>query len=173
MLSIWSLRRVLLAGLPGSMLRAMESQLCAIGARPLRASIPLCEESLSSALHEGRYTCIIVPDLLALLKDNAQTRVAALNTLLGEAREAGVPLSILLCPSSAPDAAPLISHAQGWARGAFGDPVNVQCILYTGENTEAICREALMLGARFLAGEQACTGVFAVSDTEKTLGLSP
>ena len=158
MLGIWSLRRVLLAGMPDDMLRAMEAQLCALGARAFQAS---CDtESLSRTLQQQRSACVIVPDLFAL---GPCSRIDALNTLLFEAREAGVPLVMLLSRMHAAhdgETVRLFSHALGFSRGAFGDPVSVQCIRY--KNTQAACRESLMLGARFLSGERSCTGVFTL-----------
>lgn len=171
--SFWGLQRVLLAGLSGPMLSAMESLLCAAGARIRHARIPLCGESISRQLHEGRYACVIVPDLSALAPGGTHACFSALDLLLGEAREAGVPLAILLASSSTPDAAQLFSHAMGWAQGMFGDPVSVQCIRHTGKNAPSVCHQALALGARFLAGEHACTGVFAAAEQAETSGLPP
>ena len=162
LLGVWSLRRVLLPSLPGDMLHTMKSELHAVGARPSHVSVPFDEESLSRAL-QRRSACIIVPDLLAY---DPKIRFEALNTLLFEAREAGVPLVMLLCPISAAhdgETAQLFSHALGFARGAFGDPVSVQCIRHSGGDLQCICRDALTLGARFLAGEHACTGIFTLT----------
>lgn len=164
-LSLWCLRRVLLAGDDGCMLRAMHSQLRAIGARPACAPRPIAAESLFRVLHEGRFSCVIVPDLLHLGTGDEQ--LAALDTLLGESREAGVPLVMLLArhtPHQAAGIAALFSHAQGWAHGAFGDPVSVQCIRYSGTNRNSVCCQALRLGARFLAGEQDSTGVYTITE---------
>lgn len=154
LLSEWSLRRVLLAGLPGDMLRAMESQLCAVGARPFHASVPFGEESLSRALQQHRCACVIVPDLLALHPCDPQARLAALDMLLFEAREAGVPLALLLGRAAAAhrdETAQLFSLGQGWARGAFGDPVSVLCIRHEDADVHRVCHEALIQGAQFLA----------------------
>ena len=151
-LSVWSLRRVLLAGESSDMLLSIQEQLQALGARPLHLPNCLCQESLCRTLHEGRYACIIVPDVLSI--GDAHTRLDALNTLLLEAREAGVPLVILLGGCSAqPDGeiAALFSHASGWAHGACGDPVSVQCLFYADQAMHRACREALLLGAQFLS----------------------
>lgn len=162
MLGVWSLRRVLLAGLSGSMLASMESQLCAVGARPFHVSSPFSAESLSRTLLNHHFACVIVPDLLTLHTGGPQARLAALNTLLFESREAGIPLVMLLCayPTEGDEAAQLISHALGFSRGACGDPVSVQCILHSGGDVHRICRDALTLGARYLSGERGNTGVF-------------
>ncbi|MBR5302025.1 MAG: hypothetical protein IKU38_04250 [Clostridia bacterium] len=163
MLNNWSLRRVLLAGESSEMLRTMDAQLCAAGARPFHTSAPFCEEALSRMLQQRRCACVIVPDLLALDTHDPQARFDALDMLLGEIREAGVPLAILLYRINAShdsEAAQLFSHAAGWAHGMFGDPVNIQCIRYAAADIRRVCLDALMLGARFLAGETACTGIF-------------
>jgi len=173
LLNVWSLRRVLLPDLPGEMPRTMEMQLCAVGARPVHASVPFSEESLSLALQRQRCTCVIVPDLLALHTGDPSARFDALNTLLFEAREAGVPLVMLLgsiCSMHDEESAQLFSHALGFVRGAFGDPVSIQCIRHNGCDLQRICRDALMLGARFLSGERSCTGVFTL---ERTMALPP
>lgn len=164
-LSVWSLRRVLLAGSACPMRSAMEAQLRAIGARS--ASAALAEEPLCRTLHEGRYACIIAPDLHKLCPGDTQARLIALGMLLGEAREAGVPLIMLLCAASHQECAPLFSHAQGWACGACGDPVSVQCIRHSGGDAQRICRQALELGARFLAGETGYAGVFTLENEER------
>lgn len=165
LLDIWSLRRVLLAGRSSDMLRTIESQLRAIGARPFQLSVPFGEESLSRALQQRRCASVIVPDLFTLHGHDSQARLTALDMLLGEAREAGVPLVMLLCRLSAvreAEAAQLFSHALGWARGTFGDPVNIQCFRCIGRDIRPLCQEALTLGARFLAGETSCTGIFTL-----------
>lgn len=165
LLNVWSLRRVLLTGPPGSMMYAMESQLCAAGARSFCADVPFSEDSLSYALQQ-RCSCIIVPDLLTLRAGGSESCLDALNTLLFEAREAGVPLVMLLCRSSGmheESSTQLFSHALGFTRGACGDPVSIQCIRHSGGNPQQICLDALTLGARFLAGEHTCTGVFTLT----------
>ena len=164
LLSVFSLRRVLLAGEPGAMLRAMHIMLCADGARPFCLSAPFDEESLCRVLHQGRFSCVIVPDLSSLCPGDSAARLAALNTLLGEAREAGVPLVMLLSPSAGDETAQLFSHALGCAAGAQGDPVNVQCICHAPGDPQSACFGALALGARFLAGERTCTGAFTLEE---------
>jgi len=163
LLGVWSLRRVLLVGESSGMLSAMHAQLTAVGARP-HVALP-DEEFLFRVLHEGRYSCVIVPSVLHLCAGDADARFAALDTLLLETREAGVPLAMLLsrhCAQPNDEAACLFSHALGWARGAFGDPVNVQCIQYRHADLRHASRDALARGARFLAGERTCAGLFSI-----------
>jgi len=163
--SVWCLRRVLLAGENSGMLHAMRSQLCALGARPQSASNPVTAESLDRTLHEGRFSCVIVPDLLQLCSGDAQARFAALDMILQEAREAGVPLVMLLAGQSslhADEIAVLFSHALGCACGAFGDPVSVQCIQHANQDPEVVCLRVLRSGSRFLAGDTSCTGYFSL-----------
>ncbi|MBQ7886675.1 MAG: hypothetical protein IJ313_07265 [Clostridia bacterium] len=162
MLSVWSLRRVLLAGESCAMLRAMQAQLCTAGARPLCYSAPFGEESLCRALHQGRFCCVIVPSLPDLCPGESCNRLAALSVLLSEAREAGVPLVMLLSGSHDDETAQLFSHALGCASGALGDPVSVQCIRHLPGDPNGACLGALDLGARFLSGERACVGVFTL-----------
>ena len=164
MLSVWSLRRVLLAGSASDMMRAMTALLCSVGAKPLHASTPFSAESLSRALQQ-RCCCLIVPDLPVLHACDPEARLHALNTLLFEGREAGVPLVMLLSRMNTAadnEIIPLFSHAQGFGQGACGDPISVQCIRYDGGDIQRICRDALALGARFLAGETGCTGIFTL-----------
>ena len=158
MLHVFSLRRVLLAGAPSPMRAAMQAQLQLLGARP--ACIPDClhAESLDRALHAGRFSCVIVPDLMMLHPQSDTKRLNALGNLLGEAREAGVPLVMLLGQIHDDETAPLFSHALGM--GISGDPLSVQCIRHDGTDKKRICQEALILGARFLCGERALTGIF-------------
>ena len=170
-LTVWSLRRVLLAGSACPMRSAMEAQLRVIGARIQPAHPPLTEEALCRTLHEGRFSCIIAPDLSQLCPGDSRDRLAALNILLGEAREAGVPLVMLL--SGSDETAPLFSHALGCAIGAQGDPVSVQCIRHSGGDMQRISRQALALGARFLAGETDCMGMFALGDAMHPLPHTP
>lgn len=163
-LAAFCLRRVLLAGSPCPMRSAMNAQLHAIGAQTYFAPDPLTEEPLCRTLHKGRFACVIVPELLHLGTGNAQTCLAALDTLLNESREAGVPLVMLLAGQSlhANEIAALFSQALGWSRGISGDPVSVQCIRYDNQQPDAACCEALLLGARFLSGETSCTGYFSL-----------
>ncbi len=159
LLGVWSLRRVLLAGNSCVMQRAMEDALCALGARVSHAANPLDEEMLSHLLHKGRCACVIVPDLLAL-HTSAQGRLSSLNMLLSESREAGLPLAMLLAGGKGGETAQLFSQAQGWACGASGDPVSLQCIRHWSDDPDYACLHALTLGARYLSGDHTCTGYF-------------
>jgi len=153
-LHAWCLRRVLLAGEDGAMMRAMSEALGALGARIIRLPMPADSEALDHALHEGRTACIIVPGLGA-----ADCPLHALDTLLLEAREAGVPLVMLLAEKDA-SLSPLLRHVQGCAQGLFGDPISVQCIRHSALAPDSVCLRALELGARFLMGDTGCTGNF-------------
>ena len=164
-LAAFCLRRVLLSGSPSPMRCAMNAQLYAIGAQTYFAPDPPTEEPLYRTLHKGRFACVIVPELLCLTTGGTQARLAALDTILNESREAGVPLVMLLAGHSPPHAhetAALFSQAMGWARGVSGDPVNIQCILHANQHPETACRDALLLGARFLSGDTSCTGLFSL-----------
>lgn len=173
LLPVWSLRRVLLAGESCAMLRAMQAQLCAVGARPLCLSAPFDEESLCRFLHQGRFSCVILPSLPYLCPGGSSDRLAALNILLSEAREAGVPLVMLLSSKNDDETAQLFSHALGCSLGAQGDPVSMQCIRHTDANAADACLGALELGARFLSGERACTGMFALEKNDGRLPHTP
>ncbi len=162
MLLNWSLRRVLLAGNACQMLSQMQAELCSLGARPLCLSAPFDEESLCRFLHQGRFSCAIVPSLSDLSSGDSADRLCVLNMLLGEAREAGVPLVMLLSDEDSAETAQLFSHALGCFMGAQGDPVSVQCIRHMPGNPESTCLGALRLGARFLAGERTCVGAFTL-----------
>ena len=163
----WSLRRVLLAGDACPMLSQMQAQLCSLGARPLCLSAPVDEESLCRFLHPGRFSCAIVPSLSDLSPGDSADRLSALNMLLGEAREAGVPLIMLLSSEDSAETAQLFSHALGCSLGAQGDPVSVQCIRHAPGDPERACLGALALGARFLAGERTYVGAFTLEDGKR------
>ena len=171
LLTNWSLRRVLLAGDACPMLSQMQSQLCSLGARPLCLSAPFDEESLCRFLHQGRFSCAIVPSLPHLCPGDSSDRLFALNMLLGETREAGVPLIMLLSSEDSEETAQLFSHALGCSMGAQGDPVSVQCIRHMPGDPESACLGALRLGARFLAGERTCAGAFTLEG--ETMGRLP
>ena len=166
LLSVFSLRRVLLAGEPSAMLHTMHEQLCAVGARPFCYSAPFDEESLCRVLHQGRFSCVIVPELPSLCPGDPEDRLAALNILLGEVREAGVPL-VMLLSTGGEETVQLFSHALGCASGALGDPVSIQCICHAPDDPQGACFGALALGARFLSGERTCTGAFTLNGEER------
>jgi len=165
-LPAWRARRVLLAGGGSSRMRAMNALLDEIGARPVCVPFPADSETLCRTLQDGRTACVIVPDLCALDPDPGAARLGALDMLLREAREAGVPLAMLLSSGAKEDAL-LLRCAEGFMHGAFGDPVSLQCILCS-ESSQSACRCALQLGARFLLGDTACMGVFDLRMPSKT-----
>ncbi|MGN0773409.1 MAG: hypothetical protein ACI4MP_06405 [Candidatus Ventricola sp.] len=214
----WGARRVLLLGGEDRMTRFMRALLAGLGARPACLPLSSGSEALSRALTSGRVCCVIVPCLRAL--DGGLTdRLHALDALLIEAREAGVPLVMLLSDESVYHAAQhpwtvreedpiggetreglfhaiLQLFADGVSRGLLGDPVHVLLIrhlpclgcghpavapfdlwcraLDAGEPLRVphpgaqgvflhpldVCLGSLLLGARFLLGDTACTGVF-------------
>lgn len=213
-------RRVLLVGGHDRMTLFFESLLGALGARPARIPPSSGAETVCRALTAGRVSALIVPSLpsLAPQRDEAG-QLAALSMLLGEAREAGVPLTILCSEVNvyrarqgawyAREEDPiggetreglaqslLQLYADGVSRGLCGDAVHVLCVrtlpslgcgspavaqysawcraLDAGDLPEVahpamqgvfvhpldmICG-ALMLGARFFAGEEPCDGIW-------------
>ena len=214
----WSARRVLLLGGEDRMTRFMHAMLSELGARP--ACLPLASgsEALARALTSSRVFCVIVPCLRAL-DGSLDDQLNALNTLLVEAREAGVPLVMLLSDENVYRAAQhpwtvreedpiggetreglfsaiLQLFADGVSRGLLGDPVHVLCVRHLpclGCGHPAVapydlwcraldegrpltvphpgaqgvflhpldaCMGSLLLGARFLLGDTACTGIF-------------
>ncbi len=214
----WRARRVLLAGEDTLLTRFMQTMLLELGARPARIP-PMAErDRLARALTDGRVACLIVPSLRAL-SGALDAQLRALDALLSEAREAGVPLALLLSdenvyraierPWYAREGDPIGGEtreglfqsilqlfAEGVSRGLLGDAVSVLCVRhapclgcghpavapYDGwcralEAREPLhvphpgaqgvflhplcaCLGALLLGARFLLGDTACTGAF-------------
>ena len=214
----WGARRVLLLGGEDRMTRFMHALLVELGARPLRLSLPAGSEALARTLTGGHICCVIVPCLRALCGSLTE-QLRVLDALLIEAREAGVPLVMLLSDESAYRAAQhpwavreddpiggetqeglfhamLQLFADGVSRGLLGDPVHVLSIrhlpclgcghpavapydawcraLNAGEplcvphpgaqgvflHPLDMCMGSLLLGARFLLGDTACTGIF-------------
>ncbi|MGN0776674.1 MAG: hypothetical protein ACI4MM_08360 [Candidatus Ventricola sp.] len=218
LMAAWGARRVLLLGSGDRMTRFMRGLLVELGARPLCLPLPCSSETLARTLSAGRFCCVIVPCLRAL-SGGLISQLQALDALLIEAREAGVPLVMLLCDESAYRAAQrpwavreddpiggetreglfqaiLQLFADGVSRGLLGDPVHVLTVrhlpclgcghpavapydlwchaLDAGEplivphpgaqgvflHPLDVCMGSLLLGARFLLGDTACTGVF-------------
>ena len=214
----WGARRVLLLGGEDRMTRFMRALLGELGARPACLPLRADSEALSRTLTGGRVLCVIVPCLRALT-GGLSSQLQALDALLVEAREAGVPLVMLLSDESAYRAAQqpwavreedpiggetreglfhaiLQLFADGVNRGLLGDPVHTLLIrhlpcLGCGHPAVApydswcgaldadeplvvphpcaqgvflhpldVCMGSLLLGARFLLGDTACTGVF-------------
>ena len=165
LLPAWRGRRVLLACGTREPPCAMHILLEEIGARPARVDICCGSETLCRALHAGRGICMIVPELSVLLHLQPAAQLAALATLLSEAREAGTPLVMLLAGRT--DAhqehmlTRLLSYADDFSHGLYGDPVSIQCIRHNGALTRTVCLEALAHGARYLLGDRAYTGILS------------
>lgn len=126
----------------------MQALLDELGAKCARIPCGADAETLCRAMNEGRISAVIVPRAQALAPQGGlAAQLQALHTLLTEAREAGVPLTLLLSDESvyrAGAAAPagerapiggetragliqsmLDLYADGFARGLLGDPVRV------------------------------------------------
>lgn len=147
----WRGRRVLIIGKADRMTLFMQALLDELGAKTARLIPSAGAETLHRALTEGRIGAIIVPCTRALCDGNAERQLAALSSLLSEAREAGIPLCILMSDDSVyrADSSPwsvqesdpiggetpqglvqsiLDLYACGVSRGLCGDAVSVQCI---------------------------------------------
>ncbi len=147
----WRGRRVLIIGGTDRMTLFMQALLDELGAKTARLIPSAGAETLHRALTEGRIGAVIVPCTRALREGDAERQLAALSSLLSEAREAGVPLCILMSDDSVyrADSSPwsvqesdpiggetpqgliqsiLDLYACGVSRGLCGDTVNVQCI---------------------------------------------
>lgn len=147
----WRARRVLLLGGTDCLTLFMHTLLEELGARPARLSVPCEAQTLERALHEGRIACVIVTRLHALCEGTAARQLHALDALLTEIREAGVPLTILLSDEGVYRCSQrswyareedlpggetrggliqslLQLYADGAGRGLLGDPVSVQCV---------------------------------------------
>lgn len=144
----WRARRVLLIGGTDRSTWFMQELLDALGARCAR--IPACtdNETLCRAMQDGRVSVVIIPKAHALAPGEGLTaQLRALLILLGEAREAGIPLVMLLSdenvyqladtPWSLSESAPIGGEtpeglaqsilqlcAQGVSRGLLGDAVS-------------------------------------------------
>lgn len=214
----WGARRVLLLDGEDRMTCFMRALLAELGAMPACLPISSQSETLARTLAGGRVCCVIVPCLRALT-GSLTDRLRALDALLVEAREAGVPLVMLLSDENVYRAeqhpwavreedpiggetreglfhAILELFADGVNRGLLGDPVHVLCVRHlpclgcghpavapydgwcraveAGEPLNVphpgaqgvflhpldACMGSLLLGARFLLGDMACTGLF-------------
>jgi len=148
----WGARRVLLVGGADRPTQFMEALLTELGAKPARIPAASGSETLCRAMTAGRISAVIVPALHALAPDrDAAGQLAALTTLLTEAREAGVPLTILCSEENVYRAqqrpwyareedmtggetrAGLIQsvlqlYADGVSRGMCGDAVRTLCV---------------------------------------------
>ncbi|MBR4040319.1 MAG: hypothetical protein IKJ11_09540 [Clostridia bacterium] len=163
LLPAWRGRRVLLAGGDDAMTAAMHAFLDEIGARPLRI-LPTCSaEALCRTLQTGRGAVLIVPELNALASLQPSRQLPALNALICEAREAGTPLMMLLARGSDAQALSRLMHyADECSRAAHGGAVSIQIIRHEGMPAREACIGALALGARYLMGDLALTGILAL-----------
>jgi len=224
----WRARHVLLVGRPGRPCAYMQSLLEAIGAKCARISPGADAETMCRAMQSGRISAVIVPEMRALAPGgHLVAQLSALLLLLGECREAGVPLALLLSDAAVYRAASrpwLVSEeepvggetqdglfqsilqlcADGVSRGLMGDAVSTICVrhpplLGCGHPDTAaysiwcaaldegarlavphpgmqglfisppdVFTRALKLGARFLAGDNACTGVFNIAPSAES-----
>ncbi|MBE5799156.1 MAG: hypothetical protein E7321_04320 [Clostridiales bacterium] len=165
LLPAWRGKRAVLAGGGDETSRAMHALLEKIGARPSCVPISGGSEAVCRALQSGRGTLLIVPCLNALASLPPGERLAPLRMLLGEAREAGTPLVILMADVGDEHSQrlhPLIRYADDTARGRLGDAVSVQCIQYEALSAQRACIGALACGARYLMGDRAHVGVFSL-----------
>ena len=93
----WRARRVLLVGGADRTCGFMQALLEALGARPARIPATADSETLCRAMQDGRVSVVIVPRAHALAPGEGLTaQLRTLLVLLGEAREAGIPLVMLL-----------------------------------------------------------------------------
>ncbi|MBR3795038.1 MAG: hypothetical protein IKK34_03265 [Clostridia bacterium] len=144
----WRARRVLLVGSADRSTCFMQALLDTLGARPARIPATADSETLCRAMQDGRVSVVIVPRAHALAPGEGLTaQLRTLRILLGEAREAGIPLVMLLSDenvyrlSDAPwplsedaplggetatglDQAILQLLADGMSRGLLGDAVS-------------------------------------------------
>ena len=156
----WRLRRVLIAGGADAATHYAAALVRALGAQPVSFSPGAGAPALYRALSGKRIQAVLVPAAHALCQeDDLSAQLHALELLLGETREAGVPLVILCSHADVyapfhgePDAderAPLGGRerdglhqailqlvADGYSRGLMGDPVRT-----------VICRHAPCLGS--------------------------
>lgn len=144
----WRARRVLIVGGTDTMPLFMQALLDELGSRHARLVPAVQPETLQRALTDGRVSTVIVPCMRTLSAGKAAEQIAALDILLSEAREAGVPLVILMSddsvyrasmrPWSVQENDPiggetpqgliqslLDLYAGGVSRGLCGDPVSV------------------------------------------------
>ena len=154
----WRARRVLLIGGPDMQNLCMQDLLFALGARPARIPPDSKPHTLNRAMTNGRVSAVIVPSMHALgTPGDLFSRLHALETLLGEMRETGIPLCILCSQedvfapglSSVDETSPLGGktqegliaslqqlYADGASRGLLGDAIPT-----------ILCRHAPCLGS--------------------------
>lgn len=144
----WRARRVLLVAGADRFGLFMQALLTELGAKPARIPAHADAQTLCRALSSGRISAVIVPAAHALAPGGVAAQLGALITVLSEAREAGVPLVMLLS-----DAA--VYRAGAYARPAQeGDPIG-------GDTPDGLIQSVLQLYAegvsRGLAGDAVST----------------
>lgn len=93
----WRARRVLIVGGTDRTSCFMQTLLEALGARPARIPATAGSETICRAMQDGRVSVVIIPQSHALAPGEGITaQLRTLLVLLGEAREAGIPLVMLL-----------------------------------------------------------------------------
>ncbi len=172
--SAWRGRRALLVSAPDCTGLFMQAFLEELGARSARIAPDADAESLCRALTAGRTHALILPSLSCLTrKRSLSNSLSALELILSEAREAGVPL-VILCAEGAGDgtreglaASILLTAADGISRGLLGDAVSTILVRHrpcTDDDTRLhLCLSALQLGARYLLGERDVVGTYTLS----------
>lgn len=166
--SAWRARHVLLVGPAGRPCAYMQALLELLGAKCARISPSTDAESLCRAMQRGRVSAVIVPEMRALAPQcDVFSQLSALHLLLGECRESGVPLALMLSDAAVYRAAPgpflareedpvggethdglvqsiLQLYADGVSRGLMSDAVQVVCarhppLLGCGHPSVAVC----------------------------------
>lgn len=225
----WRARHVLLVGPSGRPCAIMQALLEALGAKCARISPAESTESICRAMQAGRISAVIAPEMRALSAAvSPSSQLDALLSLLGECREAGVPLTLFLSDASVYRAAACPWHAReddpiggesrdglvqsilqlcadGISRGLMGDAVSVilarhlpllgcghpavsayslwcgaldagQRLTVPDPGRQGLFLSpfdayygALLLGARFLEGDRACTGVYNLAADTKNI----
>ncbi len=94
LLSAWRARRVLIVGCGDALTPWIYALLTQLGARPTCIKPGYTAESLCRAMRSGRISALIVPAAHALSSGSLETQLRAVSTLLDEAREAGIPLTL-------------------------------------------------------------------------------
>lgn len=139
LLTAWRARRVLLvcgASRPGLYMQALLTEL---GARPARIAPGAGAAQLNRAMTQGRIGAVIVPQSACLSPSHDPVaQLSALLALLGEVREAGVPL-VILCS----DAGVYRMKDRPWM-AQEDDPIG-------GETTEGMTQSLLQLAADGMA----------------------
>lgn len=129
----WRARRVLIVGGADRSCGYMQAMLEALGARPARIPATADSETLCRAMQDGRVSVVIVPRAHALAPGEGITaQLRTLLVLLGEAREAGIPLVMLLSDESV-----YRMDAQPWSLSE-GCPIG-------GETAEGLAQSLLQL----------------------------